>query len=114
MRRKHKGRTNEQESEVHVTRSLRDGYNDRLIAVDEGREIIRTVVECDPYMVAVATADLRRTVTTDAEYEMLRVSVGGSLPCSPDDFVSGKAHRVLHDILRLELSDQLARGTEGL
>lgn len=54
-----------------------------------------------------------RTVGT-AEYETLRVIVGGTLPCTVDELNSGTAHRLLFGVLRRELREQLERGTSGL
>ncbi|MCK5643244.1 MAG: hypothetical protein KAJ19_20715 [Gammaproteobacteria bacterium] len=64
--------------------------------------------------VAEASGRVGRTMTTDTEFETLRIDCGGNRPCSIEDFDSGAAHRFIHNILRREFKQQVNRGLEGL
>lgn len=64
--------------------------------------------------VAEVTGNVGMTLTTDVRFEMLRIDVGGRMPCSVEDLESGKAIRKLHDLLRREFAAQHKRGVDGL
>lgn len=97
---------------VTATRSLEDGRTGRVLGADGGSEELPAEVIEGP--VAVATGNIGMTLTTDTQYEMLRLDLGGHRPCSVRDFDSGRAHKKLLDHLRAELKHQIGRGLEGL
>jgi hypothetical protein len=61
-----------------------------------------------------ATGNIGMTLPTDRRFEMLRIDVGGRLPCTSEAFCSGKAHDELFDILRKKFKQQHERGKDGL
>lgn len=65
-------------------------------------------------LVAKATGSIALATLTDVEYESLRVSTGGELPCSVVDFRSGSAHRELYEILKREFRAIAKLGKSGL
>lgn len=65
-------------------------------------------------LTAEATGNVGMTLPTDIRFEMLRIDVGGRLPCSPTAFRSGEAHDELFEILRKKFKGQHERGKDGL
>lgn len=65
-------------------------------------------------LVAEATGNIGMTLPTDVRFEMLRIDVGGRLPCTPEAFRSGKAHEELFKLLRARFDEQHKRGKDGL
>lgn len=64
--------------------------------------------------VAAARGNIGMTIPTEIRFEMLRFDTGGELPCSVEDFRSGKAHAELYEILKREFRALYKMGKEGL
>ena len=97
-------------AELNVTRTYKPRSGKPVSDAGES-ELTERAPSAD--QIATATVCIGRTVQP-APYESLRIEVGGSMPCTPDDLADGTAHKRLIDVCRKELVEQLARGVDGL
>lgn len=81
------------------------------VAMDHGSK--QLVVQSFDGPIAETGAVIERTVQPQ-QYESLKIGVTCRLPCSVDSLANGSSFKVAHEMCRKELSEQLARGLEGL
>jgi hypothetical protein len=100
-----------QAGSVQVRRAL-----ENQVTGEEREESGSAKLDCPPSddLVAEVTGNVGMTWPTDVKFQMLRIDVGGRMPCTEDAFVSGQAHGRLMNILWQELQAQHKRGTRGL
>jgi len=100
-----------QAGSVQVRRAVQDSRTG-----EEREESGDAKIACPPSdeMVAEVTGSVGMTWPTDVKFQMLRIDVGGRMPCTEDDFVNGQAHGKLMKLLWQELQAQHNRGTRGL
>lgn len=70
-----------------------------------------TILESRVFDSAPATATGLIGITIEVlEYNFLKLSAGGELPCTVQEFGDGTGHRELFKILRREIEEQLPAG----